>query len=146
MSAGRQSTTHDPQRLRTIVQPLSGTAADLANVVETAARKEYVLIGEATRGTHEFYHTPAELTKRLVRDKGFAGVAIEGGGPDAYRNRRRHSAGSSAFQRGCGATPTSLNLSAGCVSSTTRERAARPLERTAMWETSEVPETFPSGV
>jgi protein-L-isoaspartate(D-aspartate) O-methyltransferase len=42
-----------------------------------------VLLGEATHGTSEFYRTRAELTKRLVRDKGFRIVAIEADWPDA---------------------------------------------------------------
>lgn len=45
---------------------------------------EVVFIGEATHGTHEFYQTRAELTKRLILEKGFHAVAIEGDWPDAY--------------------------------------------------------------
>lgn len=88
MTAGRRSSAHDPQRLHALVQPLTGNANDLAHAVEAAASKQYVLIGEATHGTHEFYRTRAELTKRLIRDHGFAGVAIEGDWPDAHRVHR----------------------------------------------------------
>jgi len=47
-----------------------------------------VMIGEASHGTHEFYKTRAELTKRLIEQKGFNFVAIEGDWPDSYRINR----------------------------------------------------------
>ncbi|HYL27151.1 MAG TPA: erythromycin esterase family protein [Candidatus Nitrosotalea sp.] len=47
-----------------------------------------VLIGEATHGTHEFYRMRAELTKRLIAEKSFDAVCIEGDWPDAYRVNR----------------------------------------------------------
>ena len=34
----------------------------------------YVLLGEATHGTHEFYRIRAQLTKRLIREKPFYGI------------------------------------------------------------------------
>ena len=80
----RQTTVHDPHRLRALVHPLTGDAADFDEVVAAAGDKQYVLIGEATHGTHEFYRVRAEITKRLIRDHGFAAVAVEGDWPDAY--------------------------------------------------------------
>jgi erythromycin esterase-like protein len=47
-----------------------------------------VLIGEASHGTHEFYHARAELTKALILRKGFNIVAAEADWPDAYRANR----------------------------------------------------------
>ena len=44
-----------------------------------------VLIGEATHGTHEFYRERAQITKRLIKEKGFTAVAVEADWPDAYR-------------------------------------------------------------
>jgi erythromycin esterase-like protein len=54
-----------------------------------------VLIGEATHGTHEFYRIRAELTRLLIRRRGFTAVAIEADWPDAYRANRwaRHRGG-----------------------------------------------------
>jgi erythromycin esterase-like protein len=49
---------------------------------------QFVLLGEATHGTHEFYRTRAEITKRLISEKGFTAVCIEGDWPDAYRVNR----------------------------------------------------------
>jgi erythromycin esterase-like protein/predicted phosphoribosyltransferase len=68
--------------------PLTGRAADFDPVMEMIGDARCVLIGEATHGSHEFYKLRAELTKRLIREKGFAAVAIEGDWPDAYRVNR----------------------------------------------------------
>src|SRR5438046_6366364 len=45
----------------------------------------FVLIGEASHGTHEFYDTRAALTRRLIQEKGFNAVVAEADWPDAYR-------------------------------------------------------------
>jgi erythromycin esterase-like protein len=50
--------------------------------------KRFVLIGEASHGTHEFYETRAQITERLIREKGFHAVAVEADWPDAYRVNR----------------------------------------------------------
>ncbi|QLL05673.1 erythromycin esterase family protein [Mycobacterium vicinigordonae] len=47
-----------------------------------------VLIGESSHGTHEFYEARAEITKWLIEEKGFIGVAAEADWPDAYRVNR----------------------------------------------------------
>lgn len=47
-----------------------------------------VLLGESTHGTHDFYAARAALTRRLIEERGFAGVAIEGDWPDALRVNR----------------------------------------------------------
>jgi len=47
-----------------------------------------VLIGEASHGTHEFYRERAQITKRLIKEKGFTAVAVEADWPDAYRVNR----------------------------------------------------------
>jgi len=65
--------------------------------VETAAERvldaiapeaSLVLVGEATHGTHEFYRIRAELTRLLIRRRGFTSVAVEADWPDAYRANR----------------------------------------------------------
>ncbi|RPI50588.1 MAG: erythromycin esterase family protein, partial [Acidobacteria bacterium] len=47
-----------------------------------------VLLGEATHGTHEFYRERAFITRRLIAERGFSAVAVEGDWPDAYRVNR----------------------------------------------------------
>jgi erythromycin esterase-like protein len=47
-----------------------------------------VLRGETPHGAHEFYHERAQITKRLITEKGFTGAAVEAYWPDAYRVNR----------------------------------------------------------
>src|SRR5260370_18714016 len=68
--------------------PLRGAAQDFDPLVELAEDARIVLIGEATHGTHEFYRQRAQLTKRLILEKGFVAVAAEADWPDAYRVNR----------------------------------------------------------
>ncbi|MFE9957608.1 erythromycin esterase family protein [Micromonospora sp. NPDC005299] len=44
-----------------------------------------VMLGEATHGTHEFYTWRAAVTRRLVEERGFSFVAVEGDWPDCDR-------------------------------------------------------------
>lgn len=48
----------------------------------------FVLMGEATHGTHEFYRERARITQRLITEKDFVAVAVEADWPDAYRVNR----------------------------------------------------------
>ena len=48
----------------------------------------FVLMGEATHGTFEFYQARAEISKQLILQKGFMAIAIEGDWPDAYQINR----------------------------------------------------------
>lgn len=61
-------------------------AAD--EVIAFIGNARFVLIGEASHGTHEFYKCRAEITKRLIAEKGFAAIAVEADFPDAYRINR----------------------------------------------------------
>ena len=74
--------------VRTAAQPLRGAADDYDSLLEFIGDARFVLIGEATHGTHEFYRERAQITKRLIREKGFVAVAIEADWPDAYRVNR----------------------------------------------------------
>jgi erythromycin esterase len=41
-------------------------------------------LGEASHGTSEFYSWRAEITKRLINERGFSFIAVEGDWPDCY--------------------------------------------------------------
>ena len=71
--------------LRESVVPLTGTPDDFRLLMRRVGNAPVVLIGEASHGTHEFYRIRAQITKRLIAEKGFNAVAIEGDWPDAYR-------------------------------------------------------------
>jgi erythromycin esterase-like protein len=71
--------------LASLVRPLSGTAFDYDAILDLVGDARVVLIGEASHGTHEFYRERAAITRRLIIEKGFTGVAVEADWPDAYR-------------------------------------------------------------
>jgi erythromycin esterase-like protein len=75
------------ERVRRRAHPLA-TAADLDPLLERVGDARLVLLGEATHGTHEFYTWRAALTRRLVEEKGFSFVAVEGDWPDCYAVNR----------------------------------------------------------
>src|SRR5437867_4431775 len=56
--------------------------------MDRISNARFVLIGEASHGTHEFYQQRAEITKRLIEEKLFTTVAAEADWPDAYRINR----------------------------------------------------------
>jgi erythromycin esterase-like protein len=74
--------------LRDAAQPFTGAPADYTALLDFIGDARFVLIGEASHGTHDFYHERAEITKRLIRDKGFTAIAVEADWPDAYRINR----------------------------------------------------------
>jgi erythromycin esterase-like protein len=76
------------QALRGTVRPLKGEAEDYDPLLELIGDARFVLLGEASHGTHEFYRERAQITKRLIREKGFTAVAVEADWPDAYRVNR----------------------------------------------------------
>jgi erythromycin esterase-like protein len=75
----------------------------------------------------------AEITRRLIEQKGFAAVAVEADWPDALRVNRY------------------VTWSARSVSSTVPKPSAKattsnPSSRAAAWEKGDVPETYPTGL
>ncbi|MBW4557197.1 MAG: erythromycin esterase family protein [Trichormus sp. ATA11-4-KO1] len=67
---------------------LTGAAQDYDPLMNLIGNTRFVLIGEASHGTHDFYEQRAEITKRLIQEKGFTAVAVEADWPDAYRINR----------------------------------------------------------
>ncbi len=78
----------DVEFVREIAQPLSGDANDYDKLLELIGNARFVLLGEATHGTHEFYSERAAITKRLITEKGFSILAIEADWPDSARVHR----------------------------------------------------------
>ena len=77
---------------------LSGTEDVADEILALCDNARFILIGEASHGTHEFYKYRTEITKRLIEEKGFSAVAVEADFPDAYRVNR--------FVRGAGKDKT----------------------------------------
>lgn len=61
-----------------------GHPGDYDPLLEMIGDRRIVLIGEASHGTHEFYRERALLTRRLLAERGFTMVAIEGDWPEAH--------------------------------------------------------------
>jgi erythromycin esterase len=74
-------------RIREVQHPLRDTA-DLDPLLERIGDARFVLLGEASHGTSEYYTWRHRITERLVREKGFSFVAVEGDWPDCYRVNR----------------------------------------------------------
>lgn len=61
---------------------------DLDPLMEYIGDAKYVLLGEASHGTHEYYTWRAKITQRLIQEKGFSFIGVEGDWPDCYRLNR----------------------------------------------------------
>ena len=70
----------DLDLLRTAAHRLSDGKSALDPLIDLAGDASFVLLGEASHGTHEFYSTRAAITERLIQEKGFQAVAVEADG------------------------------------------------------------------
>jgi erythromycin esterase-like protein/predicted phosphoribosyltransferase len=89
----RKDTAFSPSRnilhqIREHARPLTGAADDYDGLLQMIGNTSIVLLGEASHGTHEFYRERAQITKRLIVEKGFNAVAVEADWPDAYQVNR----------------------------------------------------------
>jgi erythromycin esterase-like protein len=69
------------------LHPLHGWE-DLDPLMERIGDAHYVLLGEASHGTADFYDWRRTISQRLIREKGFSFIAVEGDWPDCYRINR----------------------------------------------------------
>ena len=74
--------------VREAAHPLIGDKKDYDPLMAMIGDAPLVLLGEGSHGTHEFYRERAQITKRLINEKGFTAVAVEADWPDAYRVNR----------------------------------------------------------
>lgn len=61
---------------------------DLNPLMDRIGDARVVMLGEATHGTSEFYTWRAKLSRRLIEEKDFSFVAVEGDWPPCYRLNR----------------------------------------------------------
>lgn len=84
----------NPNNSDEIVELLKQTSTPLKNpenlnpLMDYIGDAKYVLLGEASHGTHEYYTWRAKITQRLIQEKGFSFVGVEGDWPDCYRLNR----------------------------------------------------------
>jgi erythromycin esterase-like protein len=74
--------------VRELAQRLNDNDSDYDALLEMAREREFVLLGEASHGTQDFYRMRAQITRRLISEGGFDAVAIEGDWPDTWRVNR----------------------------------------------------------
>ncbi|MFB6122174.1 MAG: erythromycin esterase family protein [Haloferacaceae archaeon] len=91
---GGRATWEEPEavesaaaELREVSHPVGGPT-DLDDLVERLSDARYVLLGEASHGTSEYYRWRAHLTARLVADADFDFVAVEGDWPSCHAVNR----------------------------------------------------------
>ena len=73
--------------VRSLARPLR-IPADLNPLLDRIGDARCVLLGEASHGTADYYTWRAALSRRLIEEKGFSFVAVEGDWPDCYRVNR----------------------------------------------------------
>jgi len=64
------------------------TSKDLDALLENIGERKIVMLGEASHGTHEYYTWRTAISKRLIKEKNFSFIAVEGDWPDCYRINR----------------------------------------------------------
>ncbi len=69
--------------VRKYLHPRTGAASDYDPLMQRIGNARFVLPGEASHGTREFYRMRAEVTRRLIMEKGFNAVMAEADWPDA---------------------------------------------------------------
>lgn len=74
--------------LRAAAHVLDEDARDYDPLLRMAEGRAFVLLGEATHGTHEFYAMRAQITRRLIEEASFDAVVVEGDWPDVLRLNR----------------------------------------------------------
>jgi erythromycin esterase len=64
------------------------TSNHLDPLLDKIGDARFVLLGEASHGTHEYYSWRTAISKRLIEEKGFCCIAVEGDWPDCYSINR----------------------------------------------------------
>src|SRR5437762_33808 len=74
--------------IRAAASLVGGTRRDYDPLLELSAQAGFVLLGEATHGSHEGYRERGRITQRLIAEQAFNGVVVEADWPDADRVNR----------------------------------------------------------
>jgi erythromycin esterase len=73
--------------IKQLAHPLK-SKADLEPLFDHIGDSRIVMLGEASHGTHEFYMWRTYITRRLIEEKGFNFISVEGDWPDCFRLNR----------------------------------------------------------
>lgn len=74
-------------RLRRSARPLADDR-DLDPLLDRIGEAPVVMLGEASHGTSEYYTWRDRITRRLINERGFSFIAVEGDWPDCYSVNR----------------------------------------------------------
>ena len=74
--------------IQEFAHPLSGNRREFNRLLKVCGKCSFVLLGEASHGTHEFYKERAEISKKLITEYGFNLLCWEADWPDALRVSR----------------------------------------------------------
>jgi erythromycin esterase-like protein len=119
---GARKTLDLAAAIRDTAHPVTGAATDYDPLLELIGDTGFVLIGEASHGTHEFYRQRAPQLERAI------GLIYL---PETERwSHYFHARLADQFD---------------AVIHIDETWAAEPLERTAGWKRGELPEMFPTG-
>ena len=88
VDAGEVTSTPGVTRSGLHSRAVRGSEQDYRALFELVGDRRFVLIGEASHGTHDFYAERARITRHLIEECGFNAVAVEADWPDAYRVNR----------------------------------------------------------
>ncbi|WP_419393104.1 erythromycin esterase family protein [Cytobacillus praedii] len=72
------------QAIQSFAHPLNDLR-DLDVLLKGINNKKFVLLGESSHGTSEFYHLRTELSKKLILEKGYTFLAVEGDWPSCQK-------------------------------------------------------------
>lgn len=62
--------------------------ADLDALISEIGDARVVMLGEASHGTHEYYTWRSRISRRLIKEKGFNFISVEGDWPPCYKVNR----------------------------------------------------------
>ncbi len=78
----------ETEMINTMQEHFHDPEEGLGPLMERIGDSRIVLLGEASHGTHEYYIWRARITKKLIKEKGFNIIGVEGDWPDCYRINR----------------------------------------------------------
>ena len=64
------------------------STTELTPLIQKSSTAKFVLLGEASHGTSEFYRIRSDMTKQLIQEHSFSFIAVEGDWPACYEVNR----------------------------------------------------------
>jgi len=80
--------TRISEAIKEVMYPLADSDEALDPLMERIGDARFVLLGEASHGTSEYYRWRTRITRRLILEKGVNFIGVEGDWPDCYRVNR----------------------------------------------------------